>query len=159
MSEWNGKRQATLAAGIAICIAFILKSCFLQVVLLWHTRHWGASTGCTQEDDFLLPAEGGDRHICAGELAVGQIQMGPAKQQPGRGSLVAVRGYSWAGDHWLTVLTDRHATVLDDLLLRCQILSKIGLCFKVMYSKNFSQKSEQIWKTGLYPQDMGILRI
>lgn len=68
-----------------------------------------------------------------GVLAVGQSRMGPAKQELAVRSQAALRNTTLLGIlgwEWLAVLPDSHAVMLDVLL--CQILSKIGLCFKVM---------------------------
>lgn len=68
-----------------------------------------------------------------GVLAVGQSQMGPAKQELAVRSQVALRNTNLLGIlgwEWLAVLPDSRAVMLGVLLF--QILSKIGLCFKVM---------------------------
>lgn len=71
----------------------------------WHCYGTGGterSTGSRKKKTFskdsLLSAMGRGTHICARGLAVGQNQMGPAKQEPAIRSGVAVRDYSWAGE-------------------------------------------------------------
>lgn len=108
--------------------------------------------------DALLPVVGRGQRACRRAKPGGTSQAATCYKKSG-GCWGPQLSWGMRGGNWLAVLPDRYAIVLGILLFRCQVLSNIGLCFKVMYSQNCSQNSEQICKIDLYPQDTRFLRI